>query len=114
MTKKDDLKKELARRLSTRRLRTGVDKPRVDPSEILDRREAAKLARLSENHFTNGLTDDLPNCYLADETQFGPSGLMLFLREDVERRLQWRNDRFPWPPQSDEPSPAELIRLLEG
>ena len=106
--KKDILKRELARRLSTRLKR------RVDLSEILDRSDAAKLAGLSENHFTNGLTDNFPSYYLADKTRFGPEGLMLFLRSDVERRLSWGNERLEWPPESDEPSTDDMIKLLGG
>jgi len=106
--KKDALKRELARRLSTRLKR------RIDPSEILDRKEAAKLAGLSENHFTNGLTGNFPTYYFADEMRFGPEGLMLFLRSDVERRLSWGNERLEWPPESDEPSTDDMIRLLGG
>jgi hypothetical protein len=108
MTKKDDLKRELARRLSTRLNRL------VRSSEILDRREAAKLAKLSENHFTNGLTQNMPSYYFADKNQFGPEGLMLFLRSDVERRLSWANQRLDWPPESDEPSTDELVGLMSG
>jgi hypothetical protein len=108
MKKRDRLKHELARRLSMRLNR------RVHASEILDRREVAVLTGFSENHFTNGLTDNLPNYYYADETQLGPNGLFLYLREDVERRSRWNNQRFDWPPASDEPSPADIIKLLGG
>lgn len=106
--KKDLLKRELARRLSVRLKR------RVALSEILDRKEAAKLAGLSENHFTNGLTDNFPSYYFADATRFGPEGLMLFLRSDVERRLSWGGERLEWPPESDEPSANDLIKFLGG
>lgn len=107
MKKKELLRRELARRLSVRLKR------RVGLSEILDRKEAAKLAGLSENHFTNGLTDNFPSYYYADAARFGPNGLMLFLRSDVER-ISWGGERLEWPPDSDEPSADDLIKLLGG
>ncbi len=108
MKKRDRLKQELARRLWMRLNR------RVDASEILDRREVAVLTGFSENHFTNGLTDNLPNYYYADKTQIGPNGLFLYLREDVDRRSRWNNQRFDWPPDSDEPSTEDMIKMLGG
>jgi hypothetical protein len=106
--KKDVLKRELARRLSTRLKR------RVLISEILDRREAAKLAGLSENHFTNGFSDNFPNYFLADASRFAPHGLMLFLRSDVERRASWQGRPLDWPSEAEEPNAQDLINLMGG
>ena len=107
MTKKIDLKRELARRLSTQLGR------RVDLSEILDRREAAEAAGYHPNHWTNGYAD-LPNFYFADPNRFGPNGLMLFVRSHVERRSKWESTNLGWPDASNEPSTADFIKHLDG
>lgn len=104
--KKDALKAELARRLSTRLKRF------VHVSEILDRKEAAKLAGLSENHFTNGASENFPNYYKVPKRRFGPEGLMLFLRSDVVSRSSWRGEELDWPPKSDELSPADWLKFM--
>jgi hypothetical protein len=86
--------------------------PRLSPPKIGSGGNA-KLAGVSENHFTNELTPyALPDYYFADETMFGPNGLRLYLRSDVERKLKWDNQQHTWPPVSDEPTPADLLKLL--
>ena len=112
MGKKDDLKKELAVRLTTQWLRnpkSGGRGRRVSPRDILDRNEAAARARpvRHPNYFTNDTTTEAPNFYVAAGF-FGRNGLRLYFVDDVDRHSRWNMIQLPWPPASDEPTSAEI------
>ena len=104
--KKDALKQELARRLSMQKGRW------VRSAEIWDRKQTAEYIKCNENDFTNGMTSDLPNYYFVDKMRFKPNGLFLFFIDDVKQRKSWSFTELPWPPDSDEPQPADVFRFL--